>query len=101
MSVLKCEDCGDIQELENDICRAVCLKCRGIMNPLTTKDIREELQRQIDRCHRSSGYPPAAQEVQNVIDFLGGKLQVKQGDDIGGVCYYITLLSLERQMQED
>ncbi len=34
MSVLKCDDCGEVQELRADVCRAVCLKCKGIMNPL-------------------------------------------------------------------
>ena len=50
-----------------------------------------ELQEQIERVSMRLNIKPVQEDAQKMVDILGGKAVVRVGDDIGAVCYYITL----------
>lgn len=62
------------------------------------KEIKEELQRQIRFTGMRLEYKPTTQDAQKLIDILGGDAKVEISNSIESVCYYITLLLLEKQI---
>ena len=61
-------------------------------------EIKEELQRQIEIIERTKAYSKTTtQDVQKVVDLLGGNLEVDTTSEIRTVCYYLTLLVLGKQ----
>ena len=62
------------------------------------EEIKEELQRQIRFTGMHLDYKPTTQDAQKLIDMLGGDAKVEMGNSIESVCYYITLLLLEKQI---
>ena len=62
------------------------------------KEIKEELQRQISFIEMHLPMKPTTQNAQKLIDMLGGDIKVETGNSVESVCYYITLLFLEKQI---
>ena len=72
-----------------------------IEDSYSNSKIKEELKNQINRYARlGNNIRPNIRDAQNLIDMLGGDLRVEINAPTDAVCYYITLLAIEKQISE-